>query len=140
MIVVNIDVMLAKRKMSVTELSEAIGITMANVSILKNGRAKAIRIETLDKICRALQCQPGRHSGMARGRRAMKLIRRIVMGILALLLLSGLLPGATHSERAALSRELGVDCTHAVQEAYEDTHGGLPRRRHDACGLSLFGR
>ncbi len=59
MIVVNIDVMLAKRKMSVTELSEAIGITMANVSILKNGRAKAIRIETLDKICRALQCQPG---------------------------------------------------------------------------------
>lgn len=58
-IVVNIDVMLAKRKMSVTELSEAIGITMANVSILKNGRAKAIRIETLDKICRALQCQPG---------------------------------------------------------------------------------
>ena len=45
--------------MSVTELSEAIGITMANVSILKNGRAKAIRIETLDKICRALQCQPG---------------------------------------------------------------------------------
>ena len=51
--------MLAKRKMSVTELSEAIGITMANVSILKNGRAKAIRIETLDKICRALQCQPG---------------------------------------------------------------------------------
>lgn len=59
MIVVNIDVMLAKRKMNVTELSEAIGITMANVSILKNGRAKAIRIETLDKICRALQCQPG---------------------------------------------------------------------------------
>ena len=59
MIVVNIDVMLAKRKMSVTELSEAIGITMANVSILKNGRAKAIRIETLDKICRALHCQPG---------------------------------------------------------------------------------
>ena len=59
MIVVNIVVMLAKRKMSVTELSEAIGITMANVSILKNGRAKAIRIETLDKICRALQCQPG---------------------------------------------------------------------------------
>ena len=59
MIVVNIDVMLAKRKMSVTELSEATGITMANVSILKNGRAKAIRIETLDKICRALQCQPG---------------------------------------------------------------------------------
>ena len=59
MIVINIDVMLAKRKMSVTELSERVGITMANISILKNGRAKAIRIETLDKICRALDCQPG---------------------------------------------------------------------------------
>ena len=55
----------------------------------------------------------------------MKLIRRIVMGILALLLLSGLLPGATRSECAVLSRELGVNCTHAVQEAYEDTHGGF---------------
>lgn len=59
MIIVNIDVMLAKRKMSVTELSERVGITMANISILKNGRAKAIRIETLDRICRALDCQPG---------------------------------------------------------------------------------
>lgn len=59
MIVINIDVMLARRKMSVTELSERVGITMANISILKNGRAKAIRIETLDKICRALDCQPG---------------------------------------------------------------------------------
>ena len=59
MIVINIDVMLAKRKMSVTELSERVGITMANISILKNGRAKAIRVETLDKICRALDCQPG---------------------------------------------------------------------------------
>ena len=59
MIIVNIDVMLAKRKMSVTELSERVGITMANISILKNGKAKAIRIETLDKICRALNCQPG---------------------------------------------------------------------------------
>ena len=59
MIVINIDVMLAKRKMSVTELSERVGITMANISILKNGKAKAIRIETLDKICRALDCQPG---------------------------------------------------------------------------------
>ncbi len=58
-IVVHIDVMLAKRKMSVTELSEKVGITMANISILKNGKAKAIRIETLDKICRALDCQPG---------------------------------------------------------------------------------
>lgn len=58
-IIVNVDVMLAKRKMSVTELSEKVGITMANISILKNGKAKAIRIETLDRICRALDCQPG---------------------------------------------------------------------------------
>ena len=59
MIVINIDVMLARRTMSVTELSERVGITMANISILKNGKAKAIRMETLDKICRALECQPG---------------------------------------------------------------------------------
>jgi putative transcriptional regulator len=59
MIVINIDVMLAKRKMSVTELSEKVGITMANMSILKTGKAKAIRLSTLEAICRALQCQPG---------------------------------------------------------------------------------
>ncbi len=59
MIVVNIDVVLAKRKMSVTELSEKVGITMANISILKNGKAKAIKIDTLNKICKALECQPG---------------------------------------------------------------------------------
>lgn len=59
MIIVNIDVMIAKRKMSVTELSERVGITMANISILKNGRAKAVKIDTLNKICRALDCQPG---------------------------------------------------------------------------------
>ena len=58
-IVINIDVMLAKRKMSVTELSEKLGITIANVSILKNGKAKAIRIETLNKLCEVLDCQPG---------------------------------------------------------------------------------
>lgn len=58
-IVINIDVMLAKRKMSVTELSEKVGITMANLSILKNGKAKAIRFSTLEAICRALDCQPG---------------------------------------------------------------------------------
>ncbi len=58
-IIVNVDVMLAKRKMSVTELSEKVGITMANISILKNGKAKAVRIDTLDKICKALSCQPG---------------------------------------------------------------------------------
>lgn len=58
-IVINIDVMLAKRKMSVTELSEKLGITMANVSILKNGKAKAVKIETLNKLCAALDCQPG---------------------------------------------------------------------------------
>ena len=59
MIIINIDVMLAKRKMSVTELSEKVGITMANISIMKNGRAKAIKLETLNKICEALDCQPG---------------------------------------------------------------------------------
>jgi len=58
-IIINIDVMLAKRKMSVTELSSRVGITMANISILKNGKARAIRVETLDKICKALDCQPG---------------------------------------------------------------------------------
>lgn len=58
-IIINIDVMLAKRKMSVTELSERVGITMANLSILKNGKAKAVRLSTLDSICRALVCQPG---------------------------------------------------------------------------------
>ena len=58
-IIINIDVMLAKRKMSVTELSEKVGITMANMSILKNGKAKAIRLSTLDAICKALDCQPG---------------------------------------------------------------------------------
>lgn len=58
-IIVNIDVMLAKRKMSVTELSERVGITMANISVLKNGKAKAIKISTLDSICKALDCQPG---------------------------------------------------------------------------------
>ncbi|MFG6118038.1 helix-turn-helix domain-containing protein [Thalassobacillus sp. B23F22_16] len=58
-IIINIDVMLAKRKMSVTQLSERVGITMANLSILKNGKAKAIRVSTLDAICKALDCQPG---------------------------------------------------------------------------------
>lgn len=58
-IIINVDVMLAKRKMSVTELSNKVGITMANLSILKNGKAKAIRFSTLEAICRALDCQPG---------------------------------------------------------------------------------
>lgn len=58
-IIFNIDVMLAKRKMSVTELSERVGITLANVSILKNGKAKALKISTLVKLCEALDCQPG---------------------------------------------------------------------------------
>lgn len=58
-IIINIDVMLAKRKMSVTELTEKVGITMANLSILKNGKAKAVRLSTLESICRALDCQPG---------------------------------------------------------------------------------
>ena len=55
----NLDVMMAKRKMSLTQLSNHVGITMANMSILKTGKAKAIRFETLNKICEALHCQPG---------------------------------------------------------------------------------
>lgn len=58
-IIINIDVMLAKRKMSVTELAEKVGITMANLSILKNGKAKAVRFSTLAAVCKALECQPG---------------------------------------------------------------------------------
>ena len=58
-IIINIDVMLAKRKMSVTELAEKVGITMANISVLKNGKAKAVRLSTLEAICKALECQPG---------------------------------------------------------------------------------
>ena len=57
--IVNIDVMLARRKMSVTELADKVGITMANLSILKNGKARAIRFSTLEAICKALDCQPG---------------------------------------------------------------------------------
>ena len=58
-IVFNIDVMLARRKMSLTELSEKVGITMANMSILKTGKAKALKVSTLAKLCAALNCQPG---------------------------------------------------------------------------------
>ena len=59
MIRVDLDVMLARRKMSMTELSNRVGVTMANLSILKNGKAKAVRFSTLEAICRALSCQPG---------------------------------------------------------------------------------
>lgn len=59
MIRIDLDVMLARRKMSLTELSQKVGITMANLSILKTGKAKAVRFATLDAICRALDCQPG---------------------------------------------------------------------------------
>ncbi len=58
-IIINIDIMLAKRKMSVTELAERVGITIANISILKNGKAKAIKLSTLARLCEALNCQPG---------------------------------------------------------------------------------
>lgn len=58
-IIINLDVMLARRKMSLTELSERVGITMSNLSILKTGKAKAIRLETLESICMVLECQPG---------------------------------------------------------------------------------
>ena len=59
MIIVNLDVMLAKRQMSLTELSEAVGLTLANLSVLKTGKARAVRFSTLDAICKALDCQPG---------------------------------------------------------------------------------
>ena len=59
MIRIDLDVMLAKRKLSMTELSSRVGVTIANLSILKNGRAKAVRFSTLDAICKALSCQPG---------------------------------------------------------------------------------
>lgn len=59
MVVINLDVMMAKRKMSLNELSEKVGITLANLSILKNNKAKAIRFSTLDAICKALDCQVG---------------------------------------------------------------------------------
>ena len=59
MIVFHIDVMLAKRKMSLTDLSERVGITLANLSILKTGKARAVRLETQDRLCAALDCQPG---------------------------------------------------------------------------------
>ncbi len=59
MIIIRLDVMLAKRKMTLTELSEQVGITLANLSIFKTGRAKAVKLETLNKICQVLQCQPG---------------------------------------------------------------------------------
>ena len=59
MIVVNMDVMMAKRKMSLTELSEKVGLTMANLSILKTGKAKAVRFATLEELCKTLDCQPG---------------------------------------------------------------------------------
>lgn len=58
-IIINIDIMLAKRKMSVTELAERVGITITNISILKNGKAKAIKLSTLARLCEALDCQPG---------------------------------------------------------------------------------
>ena len=59
MIVIRVDMMLAKRKMSVTELTEKVGLTMANISLLKNGKVKAIKLSTLNKICEVLECQPG---------------------------------------------------------------------------------
>ena len=58
MILINLDVMMAKRKMSLNELSDKVGITLANLSILKNNHAKAVRLSTLDALCRALDCQP----------------------------------------------------------------------------------
>ena len=76
MIVFNIDVMLARRKMSLTELSERVGITMANLSILKTGKAKAVRVETLNKLCHALDCQPGDLLEYRPGRGSLKKVKR----------------------------------------------------------------
>ena len=59
MIIINVDIMLARRKMSVTELTERVGLTMPNVSLIKNGKVKAIKLSTLEKLCEALDCQPG---------------------------------------------------------------------------------
>ncbi len=59
MIIINLDVMMAKRKIGLTELADKVGITLANLSILKNNRARAVRFSTLDAICKALDCQPG---------------------------------------------------------------------------------
>ena len=94
-IIVNLDVMLAKRKMSLTELSEKVGITMANLSILKTGKARAVRFSTLDAICKALNCQPGdileyrakrnelrRHLGTAPPRAAVRAGMRGAVGAL----------------------------------------------------------
>ena len=58
-IIINIDIMLAKRKMRVTELADKVGITLANISVLKNGKVKAIRLSTPEAVCKALECQPG---------------------------------------------------------------------------------
>lgn len=59
MIIINLDVMLAKRKMSVTEITQLVGLTMANISLLKNGKVKAVKLSTLNKLCEVLDCQPG---------------------------------------------------------------------------------
>ena len=59
MIEINLDVMLARRKMSLTELSQKVGLTLANLSVLKTGKAKAVRFSTLEALCKALDCQPG---------------------------------------------------------------------------------
>lgn len=77
-IVVNLDVMLARRKMSLTELSERVGITIANLSILKSGKAKAVRFSTLEEICKILDCQPGDILEFMERRDYEKLMRRRV--------------------------------------------------------------
>ena len=76
-IIINIDVMLAKRKMSVTELAERVGITIANMSVLKNGKAKAVRLSTLEAVCKALQCQPGDHTQLCQLSNGLCLTTRI---------------------------------------------------------------
>ena len=82
---INLDVVLAKKKMSVTELSEKVGITMANISILKNGKAKAIRFTTLDKICEVLECQPGDILEYTKDDKVIELIYHFIFYILSIL-------------------------------------------------------
>jgi putative transcriptional regulator len=91
-IIFNIDVMLARRKMSLTELAERVGITVANMSILKTGKARAIKVSTLAKLCAALDCQPGDLLEYRAGRRG-DMIRACIAVLLVLALLGGFSPG-----------------------------------------------
>ena len=150
MIRINLDVMLARRKMSLTELSERVGVTLANLSILKTGKAKAVRFTTLDALCRALDCQPGEHTRIrARGGEGMRKLKRwqrnliIICAALALLLAvfgpDDMVGAALHG-RGRVRGELGP--CHARRDNGALPHGQrreLPRRRVPLRGLRLPG-